>query len=120
MLNYQWTGSGVSLYLDAKIREVLSFFLCRNGKDCTHCLSRDKEKLIRAKEIIERLYQNPPSLRELSLMVGTKRMYAEERFQNVVRRHRLRSPIQLPHETCPSIPVRRRQNDTRNSRFGRI
>jgi hypothetical protein len=60
--------------LEAKIREILSLFLCRKENDCKRCNSyspRNNDKLIRAKEIVEQHYQNPPSLRELSLMIGT-------------------------------------------------
>jgi AraC-like DNA-binding protein len=86
MLNYKWTGNSASLYLDAKIREILSLFLCRNEKDCKHCddcLSRDRDKLIRAKEIIEQFYQSPPSLHELSLMVGTNECTLKNGFKTL-------------------------------------
>jgi AraC-like DNA-binding protein len=84
MLNYKWTGNSASLYLDAKIREILSLFLCRRQKDCRRCDScslRDRDKLIQAKEIIEHRYQNPPSLHELSLMIGTNECMLKNGFK---------------------------------------
>ncbi|MDR0394361.1 MAG: AraC family transcriptional regulator [Tannerella sp.] len=86
ILNYKWTGNSASLYLDAKIREILSLFLCRNEKNCDHCdncLSRDRDKLIQAKEIIEQLHQSPPSLRELSLMIGTNECKLKNGFKTL-------------------------------------
>jgi AraC-like DNA-binding protein len=84
MLHYKWMGNSASLYLDAKIREILSLFLYRHEKDCSRCdscLSRDRDKLIRAKEIIEQRHQNPPSLHELSLMIGTNECKLKNGFK---------------------------------------
>jgi AraC-like DNA-binding protein len=79
--NYRCTGNSAALYLDAKIREILSLFLYRQEKDCCSCALRDREKIIRAKEIIEQHHQNPPSLRELSLMVGTNECTLKNGFK---------------------------------------
>jgi AraC-like DNA-binding protein len=83
MLNYKWTGDTAPLYLDAKIREVLSLFLCRRGKCCSHCeaCSHDRDKFFRAKEILEQRLQNPPSLHELSLMIGTNECKLKSGFK---------------------------------------
>ncbi|MDR1593955.1 MAG: AraC family transcriptional regulator [Prevotellaceae bacterium] len=86
MLNYKWTGNSASLYLDAKIREILSLFLCRKENDCKRCNSyspRNNDKLIRAKEIVEQCYQNPPSLHELSLMIGTNECMLKNGFKTL-------------------------------------
>jgi AraC-like DNA-binding protein len=86
LLNYKWTGNGASLYLDAKIREILLLFLCRKENGCKRCDSyspRNNDKLIHAKEIIEQRYQNPPSLRELSLMTGTNECMLKNGFKSL-------------------------------------
>jgi AraC-like DNA-binding protein len=84
MLDYKWTGNGASLYLDAKIREILSLFLCRREKNCLCCNVRspqNSDKFIRAKEILEQRHQNPPSLHELSLMIGTNECMLKNGFK---------------------------------------
>lgn len=86
ILHYQWTGNVASMYLDAKIREILSLFLCRRENDCSRSCcngysSRDNDKFICAKEILEQRYQNPPSLRELSLMVVTNECTLKNGFK---------------------------------------
>jgi AraC-like DNA-binding protein len=86
MLNYKWTGNSALLYLDAKIREILSLFLCRKENDCkrcNNCSPCNNDKLIHAKEIIEQRYQNPPSLHELSLMIGTNECVLKNGFKTL-------------------------------------
>jgi AraC-like DNA-binding protein len=48
---------------------------------CTCYSSKDNEKLIRAKEIIEQAYLNPPSLHRLALMVGTNECKLKNGFK---------------------------------------
>jgi AraC-like DNA-binding protein len=84
MLNYKWTGNSASLYLDAKIREILSLFLCRREKNYLYCnvrLPQNSDKFIRAKEILEQRHQSPPSLHELSLMIGTNECMLKNGFK---------------------------------------
>ncbi len=80
-------GSSEEMYIDAKIREILSLFLCRNKqKDCSGCScfsSKDNDLFIRVKEIIEKEYVNPPSLRQLALMVGTNECKLKNGFKSL-------------------------------------
>lgn len=62
MLDYKAAGNAAALYLDAKIIEVLSLIVCKTSqKNCSACTcysAKDND-------------QNPPSLHQLALMVGT-------------------------------------------------
>ena len=46
-------------------------------------MRRCNDKFIRTKEIIERRYQNPPSLHELSLLVGTNECELKHGFKRM-------------------------------------
>jgi AraC-like DNA-binding protein len=86
ILNYKSAGNLASLYLDAKILEILSLFLCSEQKDCSACTGyspKDNDILIHAKEIIEQQYLNPPSLHNLSLMIGTNECKLKSGFKTV-------------------------------------
>ncbi len=80
-------GNSETMYIDAKIREILSLFLCQKGqKDCSCCScfsSKDNDLFIRAKEIIEKEYSNPPSLHTLALMVGTNECKLKNGFKSL-------------------------------------
>jgi AraC-like DNA-binding protein len=75
MLDYKVLGNAAALYLDAKILEVLSLIVCKTSqKNCSACTcysAKDNDKLFHVKAIIEQRYQDPPSLHQLALMVGT-------------------------------------------------
>ena len=85
--DYESLGNVAPMYLDAKVREILALFLCRTEqKGCTscHCYSpRDNDMLNQAREIIEREYQNPPSLHNLALMVGTNECKLKNGFKRL-------------------------------------
>jgi AraC-like DNA-binding protein len=86
LLDYKMAGNAALLYLDAKVREILSLFLCGPEKDCCKCngncfLPGDSDKFIEVKQIIEQQYLNPPSLRELALMVGTNECKLKNGFK---------------------------------------
>jgi AraC-like DNA-binding protein len=86
ILNYKSAGNFAPLYLDAKILEILSLFLCSEQKACSVCTGyspKDNEMLIRAKEIIEQQYLNPPSLRNLALMIGTNECKLKSGFKTL-------------------------------------
>jgi AraC-like DNA-binding protein len=83
LLNYESAGNAAPMYLDAKIREILSLFLCRADRPCDCCTSRDSDLLHHAKAIIERDYRNPPSLHRLALMVGTNECKLKHGFKNL-------------------------------------
>jgi AraC-like DNA-binding protein len=75
LLSYKAAGNAAQMYLDAKILEILSLFVCKEvqKKDtaCACHTAKDHDRFIHAKTIIEEQYLNPPSLRDLALMVGT-------------------------------------------------
>ncbi|MDR1500641.1 MAG: AraC family transcriptional regulator [Tannerellaceae bacterium] len=78
-------GDAALLYLDAKIFEILSLFLCRlERKDCP-CSPADKERerLSQARRIIEQRYKDPPSLRWLATKVGTNECTLKRRFKEL-------------------------------------
>jgi AraC-like DNA-binding protein len=87
LLNYESSGNAAPMYLDAKIREILSLFLCRTGqKDCSSCncyTPKDNDLLHHAKAIIEQEYLNPPSLHRLALMVGTNECKLKHAFKKL-------------------------------------
>jgi AraC-like DNA-binding protein len=75
------------MYLDAKILEILSLFLCSGQKDCSACTScyspKDNDMLFHAKEIIEQEYAKPPSLHDLALMIGTNECKLKNGFKTL-------------------------------------
>jgi AraC-like DNA-binding protein len=83
LLNYEPAGNAAPMYLDAKIREILSLFLCRADRPCDCCTPRDSDLLHHAKAIIERDYLNPPSLHRLALMVGTNECKLKHGFKSL-------------------------------------
>jgi AraC-like DNA-binding protein len=87
LLNYESAGNAAPMYLDAKIREILSLFLCRTGqKDCSSCnccTPKDNDLLFHAKAIIEQEYLKPPSLHRLALMVGTNECKLKNGFKKL-------------------------------------
>ena len=87
LLDYEIAGNIAPMYLDAKIREILSLFLCRMGQDncaACNCYSPDDDDLLlHAKAIIEQEYRNPPSLRQLALMVGTNECKLKKGFKSL-------------------------------------
>jgi AraC-like DNA-binding protein len=83
LLNHESSENAASMYLDAKIREILSLFLCRTDHPCDCCTPRDNDLLHHAKAIIERDYQNPPSLHRLALMVGINECKLKHGFKSL-------------------------------------
>lgn len=85
--NYEAMGNAAQMYLDAKLSEILSLFLCRrNKKDCSSCgchAPDNRDLLLHAKSIVEREYLNPPSLHELALMVGTNECTLKNGFKKM-------------------------------------
>jgi AraC-like DNA-binding protein len=87
LLSYEYAGNIAPMYLDAKIREILSLFLCRIAQkecsSCNCCTPKDNDLLHHAKAIIEHDYLNPPSLRRLALMVGTNEYKLKHGFKSL-------------------------------------
>jgi AraC-like DNA-binding protein len=87
LLQHEALGNAAMLYLDAKVLEILSFFLCRleqGGKGCRDCYSRrDREMLVQARQIVEQRYMNPPSLHGLATLVGTNECTLKKGFKSL-------------------------------------
>jgi AraC-like DNA-binding protein len=87
LLHYESLGNAAMLYLDAKIFEILSFFLCRleqKNSACCDCYSyRDKDMFMQAKQIVEQHYMSPPSLHGLATMVGTNECTLKKGFKTL-------------------------------------
>jgi AraC-like DNA-binding protein len=85
--NHEALGNAAPMYLDAKLFEILSLFLCRlKQKDCAtcHCYTpKDRDLLLHAKSIVEQEYLNPPSLHELALIVGTNECTLKNGFKRL-------------------------------------
>jgi AraC-like DNA-binding protein len=85
--NYQALGHAAPLYLDAKLSEILSLFLCRlKQKDCAfcHCCKpKDRDRLLHARTIVESEYLNPPSLHKLAQRVGTNECTLKNGFKRL-------------------------------------
>ncbi|CAK7068238.1 MAG: hypothetical protein PARBA_02626 [Parabacteroides sp.] len=83
------SGNIAAMYADAKVREILSLFLCQSDeKECAFCpcyTEKDKDKLRDAKIIIEQNYLNPPSLRQLALMIGTNECTLKKGFKELFK-----------------------------------
>lgn len=81
------SGNIAAMYADAKVREILSLFLCDSDENecvfCPCCTEKDKDKLRDAKTIIEQQYLNPPSLHQLALMVGTNECTLKKGFKEL-------------------------------------
>lgn len=85
------SGNVAALYADAKIREILSLFLCQSPeKDCLNCpcftahdIIRDTDKLHHAKVIIEQEYLTPPTLHQLALRIGTNECTLKKGFKSL-------------------------------------
>lgn len=88
ILNCKCVGNAAPMYLDAKILEILSLFLCQSEENCLNCdrySPRDNDKFVCAKEIIEQEYLCPPSLHELALRVGTNECKLKSGFKTLFR-----------------------------------
>jgi AraC-like DNA-binding protein len=87
LLNYEALGNMAPMYLDAKIREILSLFLCRVARgDCRSCScysEKDNDLLFHAREIIEREYQHPPSLQDLAHRTGSNECKLKNGFKKL-------------------------------------
>jgi AraC-like DNA-binding protein len=66
---------------------LLTEFLCRREKGGGRCGGHaprgENDKFVRTKEILEQRYRNPPSLHELSLMVGTNECTLKNGFKKL-------------------------------------
>jgi AraC-like DNA-binding protein len=84
LLDCESFGNAKLLYIDAKLSEILSLFLCRleqRNCPCRLPVDKDKAKVAQAKQIIEQSYMDPPSLRWLATMVGTNECTLKKRFK---------------------------------------
>ena len=79
------TDSCSSMYIDAKIRELLSLQLhkCRFScaSVCDNCIIRHRSKIEKARILLEQLYLHPPTVAELALQVGTNATVLKNGFR---------------------------------------
>jgi AraC-like DNA-binding protein len=87
LLNYELLGNIAPMYLDSKIREILSLFLCRlRQKDCSSCncySAKDNDLLLHAKAIVEQRYLHPLSLQDLAHELGTNECKLKKGFKTL-------------------------------------
>lgn len=89
MLESPIMGNLSRMYLEAKILESLSLFMYQQEQINKSALrispltEKDRMKVRQAQEIIHERYLNPPSLRELSLQVGTNECKLKAVFKQV-------------------------------------
>ncbi|MDR1381792.1 MAG: AraC family transcriptional regulator [Tannerella sp.] len=79
-------GNAARMYLDAKLFEILSLFLCRpggGGEACPRLSAKDSEILLHAREMIERHYLRPLSLPDLAHKAGTNECKLKKGFRTL-------------------------------------
>ncbi len=91
MVNCKLQGAFRNMFLESKaIALLLCFQKCNtaeNQSDCASCkfLTKDveKEKIVKAKEIILKQLQHPPTIPELSLQIGINQCYLKKGFKEL-------------------------------------
>lgn len=90
ILNCKFPGAFRNMFLESK---ALSLLLCfqkcyaANPIDCGSCkfLTKpvEREKILKAKEIILNTLNNPPTIPELSLLIGINQCYLKKGFKEI-------------------------------------
>ncbi len=90
IINCKLTGMFRNMFIESKaLALLLCFEKCNtmNQPDCASCKflnkSIEKEKILKAKEILLNRLQNPPTIAELSLLVGTNQCYLKKGFKEL-------------------------------------
>ncbi|HNR20966.1 MAG TPA: AraC family transcriptional regulator [Bacteroidia bacterium] len=87
----KWTGALQKIFLESKALALLMCFKKANTTtqlpDCTSCkfLNKpiEKEKILKAREIILSRISSPPTIQELSLEIGMNQCYLKKGFKEV-------------------------------------
>lgn len=90
IINSKLTGAFRNMFLESK---ALSLLLCfqkcciANQTDCASCkfLTKpiEKEKILKARDIILTRLNNPPTIQELSLLIGINQCYLKKGFKEI-------------------------------------
>lgn len=90
ILNCKFPGVFRNMYLESKaLALLLCFQKCHaaNPIDCVSCkfLTKpvEREKILKAKEIILNTLNNPPTIPELSLQIGINQCYLKKGFKEI-------------------------------------
>lgn len=84
LLTNNYKGSTRRMFLKSQVTELLSHFFAFLASDMKESmLNEDKEKLYKAKEIIVNNISNPPSLSELSKLIGLNNNKLKRNFKEL-------------------------------------
>jgi len=84
IFNTKYTGTLRKLFLQSQITELLAHFFAHLSKDKKETIKRsEKEKLHNAKEIISNNIAAPPTLSELSKMIGLNNNKLKKNFKGL-------------------------------------
>lgn len=78
----------LSIYLDAKIQELLALQLQQyynTGTTCHGCFLKHEEQIHQARCLLEQEYMNPPSIAELARQVGTNATVLKKGFRHLYK-----------------------------------
>lgn len=84
IMTTQYTGIARQMFLKSQVNELLSHFFAFLAADRREYItSEDRGKLFMAKEIMERNISNPPSLNELSKLIGLNNNKLKKNFKEL-------------------------------------
>lgn len=84
VMTTQYQGITRQMFLKSQINELLSHFFAFLASDRKECLSNeDRVKLYMAKEIMEKNISNPPTLSELSKLIGLNNNKLKKNFKEL-------------------------------------
>ncbi|MBK8636158.1 MAG: helix-turn-helix transcriptional regulator [Saprospiraceae bacterium] len=84
IMTTQYTGNTRQMFLKSQVNELLAHFFAFLATDKKESLSHeDKSKLFMAKEIIEKNISSPPSLSELSKLIGLNNSKLKKNFKEL-------------------------------------
>lgn len=84
IMTTQYTGNTRQMFLKSQVNELLAHFFAFLATDKKENLSHDdKNKLFMAKEIIEKNISSPPSLAELSKIIGLNNTKLKKNFKEL-------------------------------------
>ena len=84
IMTTQYTGSTRHMFLKSQVTELLAHFFAFLASDKVDCLpNADRDKIIQAKEIITNNISKPPSLSELSKLIGLNSNKLKKNFKEL-------------------------------------
>lgn len=112
IFNTTYTGNARLLFLKSQINELLAHFFALLSTDAKIDFSEiDKDKLYKAKEIVTKSYSKPPSITQLSQMVGLNSNKLKKNFKELfgipvfkyVQEERLHKAYELLRESEKTV-----------------